>query len=391
MPSRAGRERGPSVEIEDDAVLDEPSGPYVFELEGEREAGIGRRVGRDSPAPPRGSALRAARALLALLRTCTCEGAERLEGVPLWWMAVRPCVLPTTAVAVLIGILLAATAGPFGAVEAGISTLVLVGAIAAHAGNNLLNDWIDVRHGSDRAGDFRSLYAPHVILSGQLTPGRVLAGAAVLHLLGLAILVVLVALVGPGIAWFALAGLALSLAYVAPPFSLNKRGLGEAAAAAVWGPVMIGGAFYALRGEVPVWAWLSTVPYGLLVAAILVGKHLDKLDLDEGLGVRTLPVRIGAERARDLTVALAQVFLVSVALLVVAGAAGPWVLLVLLALPRFRALSVAYAEARPEEPPEGHPLWPLWYVTFAMSFTRAAGALLVVGLALNLALAKQPA
>ena len=44
---------------------------------------------------------------LELLRTCDCEGSESLRGAAMWWMGVRPCVFPMTAIALLIGILLA--------------------------------------------------------------------------------------------------------------------------------------------------------------------------------------------------------------------------------------------------------------------------------------------
>lgn len=323
---------------------------------------------------------------LALLRTCNCEGADTLTGPALWWMAVRPCVFPMTAIAVLIGILLAAGAGSFTLAQIALAIAVFVGAIAAHAGNNLLNDYIDVREGIDRAGYFRTEYAPHPILSGQLTKDQVLLGAAVLHALDAFILIVLVAVVGWGVAAFALAGLFLSVAYVAPPLSFKRRGLGEATAGVVWGPLMIVGAYYTLRGEAPPAIWLASVPYGLLVAAVLVGKHLDKLPQDAERGVGTLPVRLGAERARRLTVTLAELFLISIAVLVITGATGPWVLLALLALPRFRLLALAYANEKPEKPPPRYPVWPLWYVAFAMTFTRRAGGFFVLGLLLNVLL-----
>ena len=324
-----------------------------------------------------------AKTLLQLLSTCTCDGAHQLEGVPLWWMAVRPCVFPMTAISVLIGILLAATAGPFGLVEVGLAFAVLLGAVLAHAGNNLLNDYIDVRQGIDRAGYFRTEYAPHPILSGQLSARQVLVGAAVVHLLDLGILLLLVRLRGLGVAWFALAGLFLSIAYVAPPLSFKKRGLGELTAAVVWGPLMIVGAYFTVRGDAPPAAWLASLPYGLLVGAVLVGKHLDKLPQDAEKGVGTLPVRLGAVRSRDLTVKLAHLFLICVGVLVLTHATGPWVLLTLLALPRLRLLTVAYANEKPDAPPAGYPVWPLWYVAFAMSFTRTAGGFFVLGLILN--------
>jgi len=325
-------------------------------------------------------------AYLQLLQTCDCEGSDRLTGATLWWMAVRPCVFPMTAIAVLIGILLAAADGPFGLAQAALGALVLIGAVAAHAGNNLLNDYIDVREGIDREGYFRTEYAPHPILSGQLSENQVLFGAAVVHAIDLVVLAILVAAVGWGIVGFALAGLLLSVAYVAPPFSFKRRGLGELTAAVVWGPLMIVGAYYALRGAAPPAVWVQSVPYGILVGAVLVGKHLDKLLQDGPKGVGTLPVRLGAERSRALVVWLIHLFLISVAVLVITGAAGPWVLLALLALPRLRFLHLAYANERPTEPPPGYPVWPLWYVAFAMTFVRTAGGFFVLGLMLNLVL-----
>lgn len=321
---------------------------------------------------------------LQLLQTCDCDGSDRLTGAALWWMAVRPCVFPMTAIAVLIGILLAAADGPFGLTQVGLGAVVLLGAVAAHAGNNLLNDYIDVHEGIDRDGYFRTEYAPHPILSGQLSKDQVLFGAAVVHAIDLVVLVILVAAAGWGVVGFALAGLFLSVAYVAPPFSFKRRGLGELTAAVVWGPLMIVGAYYALRGAAPAAVWLQSVPYGLLVGAVLVGKHLDKLPQDGPKGVGTLPVRLGEERSKSLVVTLVHWFLISVALLVVTGATGPWVLLSLLALPRLRYLHLAYANPRPSEPPAGYPVWPLWYVAFAMTFVRTAGGLFVLGLILNL-------
>jgi 1,4-dihydroxy-2-naphthoate octaprenyltransferase len=318
-----------------------------------------------------------------LLRTCDCEGSDRLTGAALWWMAMRPCVFPMTAIAVLIGILLAASAGSFGLREAGLALLVLIGSIAAHAGNNLLNDYIDVREGIDRAGYFRTEYAPHPILSGQLSKNQVLLGAAVLHAIDLIVLIVLIAAVGWGIAGFALAGLFLSIAYVAPPLSFKRRGLGELTAAVVWGPLMIVGAYYALRGVAPASVWLVSIPYGILVGAVLVGKHLDKLPQDTEKGVGTLPVRLGAERSRQLVVWLMHLFLISVAVLVVAGATGAWVMLTLLALPRLRLLHLAYANPKPAQPPVGYPVGPLWYVAFAMTFVRTSGGFFVLGFWMN--------
>jgi len=42
-----------------------------------------------------------------------------------------------------------------------------------------------------------------------------------------------------------------------------------------------------------------------------------------------------------------------------------------------------YNRPPPDEPPEGYPIWPLWYVAWAFLLTRRAGALFVLGLLLD--------
>ena len=92
---------------------------------------------------------------------------------------------------------------------------------------------------------------------------------------------------------------------------------------------------------------------------------------------------MSARRARQLTITLAELFLISIGALVITGAVGPWVLLALLGLPRFRLMALVYANEKPEKPPARYPVWPLWYVAFAMTFTRRAGGFFVLGLLLD--------
>jgi len=70
--------------------------------------------------------------------------------------------------------------------------------------------------------------------------------------------------------------------------------------------------------------------------------------------------------------------------LVLTGTLGIWLLLVVLALPRLRAVLKLYREPKPSEPPEGYTVWPLWYVSGAFYHNKRAGLLFVAGLLLNL-------
>jgi 1,4-dihydroxy-2-naphthoate octaprenyltransferase len=173
----------------------------------------------------------------------------------------------------------------------------------------------------------------------------------------------------------------LNVAYTAPPLRLKKRGLGELDVFLVWGPLMIGGTYYAAVGSLPWQVWPASIPYGLLCTAVLMAKHIDKLPWDEKAGVRTLPVILGEARARAVTEALMVAFYVVLVACVVAGAL-PWPALAAFgALPLLQRALRTLRRPRPESPPRNFPIWPLWFVAFAFVHTRRAGALLVAGLA----------
>jgi 1,4-dihydroxy-2-naphthoate polyprenyltransferase len=67
------------------------------------------------------------------------------------------------------------------------------------------------------------------------------------------------------------------------------------------------------------------------------------------------------------------------------GLIGPWVLLVLLGLPRLVSVVRVFRQPKPAGPPPGYPErgWPLWFVGWAFIHTRRAGGLLTLALVLN--------
>ena len=183
-------------------------------------------------------------------------------------------------------------------VDWGLFLLAVVGLVLAHAANNMINDYFDTTGGVDTEGYVRALYAPHPILSGWVTKRQLGTAILIVNAIGAAIMLYLAAIRGPLIIAFALAGLFVSVFYVAPPIRLKHHGLGEPGVFLVWGPLMIGGTFLAATGTIPAWVLLVSVPYALLVTAVLFGKHIDKIEADAALGVRTLPVILGEARAR---------------------------------------------------------------------------------------------
>ncbi len=315
-----------------------------------------------------------------IIRTQNLSADRRMDAVSRWLLITRASVFPMTILSALIGGLLAARAP---GADLGLFALALVGLVAAHAANNMINDYFDLEGGVDSAEYVRVQYAPHPVLSGLISKRGLLTAIAAVNLLDLAILAYLAAVRGPEVVAFALAGLFVSVFYVAPPLRLKHHGLGEPGVFVVWGPLMIGGTYFVTTGRVDPWVFAASVPYALLVTCVLMGKHVDKLDADAAKGIRTLPVILGRERALAATRAMMVLFFVLVPGLVAVGALGVWTLLALAAIPLLRKVLGVFSRPRPDQKPPGYPLWPLWYVSFAFLLTRSAGGWLVLGLALD--------
>lgn len=328
-----------------------------------------------SPAPRRPQSRLSA--WVEVLRTTNPPSGRPLDLVSRWLVLTRAAVLPMTLVSGAVATLLAVHRP---GLRPGLLVLAFAGILLAHVSNNLMNDLFDVEVGNDTASYPRALYAPHPVLSGMITRRGLAKAALAVNAVDLAILVVLAVYRGWPIVAFALGGFALSVAYTAPPLRLKKRGLGEPDVLAVWGPLMVCGVYYAAVGRLPWEIWVASLPYGLLCTAVLMGKHVDKAPYDAPLGVRTLPVLLGDRRARVATQGLMAGFYVVLVVCVAVGAL-PWPALVaLLAVPKLVPVWRAFARPKPAAPPEGFPVWPLWFAAAAFVHTRRAGSLLVLGL-----------
>jgi 1,4-dihydroxy-2-naphthoate polyprenyltransferase len=303
-----------------------------------------------------------------------------VDGVTRWLVVTRAGVLPMTLTSGLIAVLLAAIAPADVAVDWLNVTLAVVGIVLAHLANNLMNDLADTQVGNDTIDYPRALYAPHPILSGLVTKKQLLAGIAICQVLDLAIMLVLIQRQDWWIAAFALGGLFLSWAYTAPPLRLKKVGLGELDVLITWGPLMVGGVYYAGTGTLPWQVLAAATVYALLPTTVLMGKHIDKLPYDAPAGTKTFPVLIGERAALWLTQAMMVVYYLGVITLVVVRALPVPALLTLLAVPLLVKTLRKFAEPKPTEPPADNPVWPLWYAPLAFLHTRRAGGLLITGL-----------
>ena len=301
-----------------------------------------------------------------------------MDPVSKWLYLTRAGVLPMTLVSAAVAGLLAVYRGA--SVAWGWFALAAVGIVLAHMANNLMNDLFDLEVGTDRAEYPRNLYSPHPVLSGVITRRGLALCALTVNTMCLAIMIVLTIVRGWAIPAFALSGFLLSAAYTAPPLRLKKHGLGEPTVLIVWGPLMVGGTYYAATGSIPGAVILASLPYALLCTTVLMGKHIDKIPWDEPDGTHTLPVILGEARARRVTQAMFAIFYLSVIALVATRVLPVASLLVLGSFPVLRRVWKSYDEPKPAESPVPNPVWPLWFAANSFVLTRRAGSLFTLGL-----------
>jgi 1,4-dihydroxy-2-naphthoate octaprenyltransferase len=233
------------------------------------------------------------------------EVADLSSTIVTWVRATRPQFLTITAVAVCLGVMAAAADGV--SVEWGAALLCLAGALCAHAGANMVNDFHD-REGD--AGNVERLTpftgGSRMIQDGVLTPGSTALAGYSLIVAAAAIGIVLwgagnVALLGVGFV-----GIVLAVAYSAPPLRLSARGLGEGVVAAAWLLVVVG-TDLVVRGAWSLQPVILGAPLACLVGAILWVNEYPDEQADRRVGKRTLVVSLGGRRAAQLHVLLVVV------------------------------------------------------------------------------------
>jgi 1,4-dihydroxy-2-naphthoate octaprenyltransferase len=226
------------------------------------------------------------------------EGREIKPQLARGWLFLRATRLPfltATAVPVLLGIAIAALHGTFVWWAA---LLTLIGAICVHLGVNVANDVFDTMSGADAANTTPTQFSggSRVIHYGLLSLRQMSLMAAGFFGAAIAIGFVLAATRGfwP-IFWIGVAGVAIGLAYTAPPFRLVHRGLGEICVALGFGPIMVLGAFYVQAQRFTFEALYASLPVGILIALVLYTNEIPDRAGDAAAGKRTLPVRLSRE------------------------------------------------------------------------------------------------
>ena len=253
-----------------------------------------------------------------------------------WFLASRPWSFTMSVISVSVGAALASNDGSF---SWGLYFITLFAMIILHAATNLMNDHYDVLNGVDYQETSTAQYRPHPLLERKLESGHVKTGAWILYGITALIGIYLAAARGWAILWLGIAGVFFSLTYTAPPLKYKYKALGEFSVFLMWGPLVVEGAYYVQRQSFSLEALWVSMPFGILVALVLLINNTRDIRHDSKKGIKTLPILIGKKNGLRLYVILMILAYVSVLLMSVFGPLDGWSLIVFLSLPlAFRLL-----------------------------------------------------
>jgi 1,4-dihydroxy-2-naphthoate octaprenyltransferase len=139
--------------------------------------------------------------------------------------------------------------------------------------------------------------------------------------------------VGPEILVIGILSIAAGVLYTGGPKPYGYEGLGEVFVFVFFGLVAVNGSYYVQLEELDTLPILLSIPIGLLSSAILVVNNVRDIDTDRRAGKRTLAVRMGRERTRELYVAMLVASYVLLPIALLAGDGSAWGLLGLISIP----------------------------------------------------------
>ncbi len=236
------------------------------------------------------------------------------------WRLIDPKVTLASVSSMLLATALAAVEGP---IAWDWLVVTALGVLSIEAAKNASGEIFDWESGADQAvaDEGRSPFSggKRVLIDGLLTRQQLLSFASIAYGLGAATAVLIMLFREPLAAAPALAGIVLAYIYHAPPLKLAYRGLGEAAVALVYGPLICAGTYVVQRGGFPAHVILAAIPLGVAIAAFLLINEFPDRRADAAAGKRTLVVWMGPQRAARFFTALVAIAYLGVAALPMAG------------------------------------------------------------------------
>lgn len=219
-----------------------------------------------------------------------------------WIIAARPYAFPASVMPVLYGSLISILINPGLKFNFPLFLLTLLGCMLVHTGANMVNDVFDFKKGMDKEN--KELGIPpggsYALSKGFLTPKEMKIGSTVVLILASVIAAILIFTLGKWILYLSIFGLFSAIFYTATPFSLKYKALGDVQVFLNFGVGMTLGAYIV---QTQTFSWLPvilSIPFGLLIIAILHSNNIRDVKFDGMFGVKTLPILVGEKYSKYL-------------------------------------------------------------------------------------------
>ncbi|MBU4056272.1 MAG: 1,4-dihydroxy-2-naphthoate octaprenyltransferase [Proteobacteria bacterium] len=247
-----------------------------------------------------------------------------------WFLASRPWSFTMTAISVSVGGALAAIDGDF---SWGYFLVTIFGAVILHAATNLINDYYDVKNGVDTQEAATAQYRPHPLVEGKLNSRQVAMAVFMLYGIAFGIGIFLVLVRGWELLIICLVGVLASILYTAPPVKYKYLALGEISVFLMWGPLMVLGAYFVQRQAFSMKAFWISIPFGILVALVILANNIRDISHDQSKGISTLAIVLGQRKGLTLYFILILSAYLGIVLMSILGPLYLWSLIVLLSVP----------------------------------------------------------
>ncbi len=252
----------------------------------------------------------------------------QLSKARIWIRAIRLFAFPATLVPVFVGAALAIYYP--GDVMWKLFPLVLVCTLFFQIATNLINDYFDFKKGIDRID---TLGSSGVLPEGLLEPRKVLIVGLILFGLGALLGMGLVFVRGWPMLVIGFVGLAGGYFYTGWPVAYKYFALGDVMVVILLGPIMVIGSYFALTGSCNSTVIYTSLPFGLLAAAIMASNNLRDIEHDRAAGIKTLAGILGRQGAKAEYTTLLIGAYVCVALMLSAKITPLWSVLVFVTVP----------------------------------------------------------
>lgn len=249
------------------------------------------------------------------------------DTLKVWIRAIRPFAYSGSLIPVVIGTIAAIGQADFNWPG---FLLVFFGILILHTGANLISDYNDYINGIDTKESFGS---SGVLVEKLIAPKKIKTAAKCLLLISALIAISLALLRGWPVIVFALTGILGGYFYTGKPLRLKYRGLGDPVIFILFGPLLVGGAYYIQTQAVLPAPFILSIPVGLMTTAILHANDIRDLVHDKAAGIKSFSMIIGEGFAKHVYVFLIAGAYLSVPLFVMTGILGYWSLACFVTLP----------------------------------------------------------